>query len=105
MDDEGRPYLSWTILRESFRAITKLGDKTLEKDKTNADRLRNGFNLLRVYTKTGKDSAKILNENIDQLDIFVEDCKVINNLGQIFDYIKFEFFIFTVSSDVSRSQR
>ena len=77
VDEDERPFVSWTSLRECFKTVARLTDgDVLEEDKATAERLRSGFNLLRVYSKTTARDKEICNENIDQLDVFVQEYKV-----------------------------
>ena len=77
IDHDERPYLSWAILRESLRMVTKLATPNLlTANKDTAEKLRSGFDLLRVFSKSTEDGKGIMNENIDQLDIFLQDYKV-----------------------------
>ena len=57
--------------------VTKLpypNDLTANKD--TAEKLRAGFDLLRCFSKSTEDGKTIMNENIDQLDVFLGDYKV-----------------------------
>ena len=57
--------------------VTKLPyPNLLTANKDTAEKLRSGFDLLRVFSKSTEDGKGIMNENIDQLDIFLQDYKV-----------------------------